>query len=73
MVQVKLNQQMNWPLWKCYNCNKVGHLAAQCRASKRARINYIINKPEETTNLQAPLTLDGILDNTLNMFDQLSD
>jgi len=46
---------------------------AQCRAPKKARINFIINEPEEMTNVQAAITPDGILDNALTMFDQLPD
>ena len=72
-AQVEPNQTMNQPPHKCYNCDKVGHLAAQCRALKKARINFIIDEPEEMTNLQAALTPDGILDNTLNAFDRLLD
>ena len=71
MAQVELNQQSNWLLRKCFNCDKVSHMAVQCRAPKKARINYIINEPEEMTNLQPPLTPDGILDNALFTFDQL--
>ncbi len=72
MAQVEPSQT-NHPPRKCYNCDKVGHLAAQCRAPKKARINFIINEPEEMTNLQATLTPDSILDNTLNAFDRLLD
>jgi len=46
---------------------------AQCRALKKARINFIIDEPKEMTNLQAALTPDGILDNALSTFDQLPD
>ncbi len=46
---------------------------AQCRALKKARINFIIDEPKEMTNLQAALTPDGILDNALTMFNQLPD
>jgi len=68
-AQVKLNQRMNWPPCKCFNCNKVSHLAAQGCAPKKAQINYIINKPEEIMNLSAPLTPDGILDDALSNFN----
>ncbi len=64
---------MNWPPCKCFNCNKVSHLAAQGCAPKKAQINYIINKPEEIMNLSAPLTPDGILDDALSNFNWLSD
>ncbi len=72
-AQVEQIQTANWPSRKCYNCDKVGHLVAQCQAPKKARINFILNKPEEMTNVQTALTLDGILDNTLSAFDQLPD
>ena len=71
-AQIELNQVPNRPLRKCYNCDKVGHLVAQCRAPKKARINCILDEPEEMTNLQPPLTPDNILDNALFAFDQLS-
>jgi len=64
---------MNQPPHKCYNCDKVGHLVAQCRVPKRARINFIIDKPEEMMNLQMALTPDGILNNALSAFDWLPD
>src|SRR6266851_8770040 len=73
MAQVESNQMPNRPPRKCYNCDKVGHLVAQCQAPKRARINYIIDELEEMTNLQTALTPDGILDNTLSAFDRLPD
>ncbi len=69
MAQVEPNQTTNQPPQRCYNCDKVGHLAAQCRAPKKARINFIIDEPEEMTNLQVALTPDGILNNALNAFD----
>jgi len=72
-AQVELNQMPNRPPRKCYNCDKVGHLVAQCRAPKKARINYIIDEQEEMTNLQTPLTPDGILNNALTAFDRLPD
>ncbi len=72
VAQIKMNQWLNWPPCKCFNCDKVGHIAANCRAPKKARINYIIDEPEDMTNQQVPLTPDGILDNALTSFDQLS-
>ena len=69
IIQVEPNPLMNRPPRKCYNCDKVGHLAAQCCALKKARINFIINEPEEMTNLQVAITPDGILNNALTAFD----
>ena len=57
---------------KCYNCNRIGHLAKFCQAPKKAHISSIIDKPEEMANIQTAITPDGILNNTLIMFDQLS-
>src|SRR6267154_2537973 len=72
-AQVKPNQWANQPPRKCYNCNKVSHLVAQCWAPKKARINFIIDEPEEMTNLQAAITSDSILNNALAMFNRLPD
>jgi|SRR6266851_3598202 len=72
VVQVKPNQQSNWPPCKCFNCDKVGHITRQCHTPKKARISHILDEPEEKmANLQAPLTPDGTLDNALTSFDQL--
>ena len=57
---------------KCYNCDWVGHLAKFCQALKKAHISSIIDEPEEMTNVQMAITPDGILDNALTMFNQLS-
>jgi len=73
VAQVELSQRSNWLPHKCFNCDKVSHFAAQCRAPKKARISNIIDEPEEMTNQQTPLTPDGVLDNTLALFDRLSD
>ncbi len=72
VAQVGPNQWPKRPPRKCYNCDKVGHLAAQCRAPKKASINYIIDEPEEMMNLQPALTPEGVLDNALALFDRLS-
>jgi hypothetical protein len=37
------------------------------------QINSVIDKPEDMSNVQAPITPEGILDNTLLMFDHLSE
>ncbi len=73
IAQVEPNQTTNLPPRRCYNCNKIGHLAAVCQAPKKARINSVIDKPEDVTNQQTPLTPDGILDNALGAFDRLPD
>jgi hypothetical protein len=61
-----------WPPRRCFTCNRTGHLARDCRA-KQAQINSIIDEPEEMSNVQAPITPEGILDNALSMFDRLSE
>jgi hypothetical protein len=33
----------------------------------------VINEPEDMSNVQAPIAPEGILDNTLSMFDHLSE
>ena len=62
-----------WPPRKCYNCDKPGHLAVQCRVPKKTQINSVIDEPEDMANVQTALTPDGILDNALAMFDKLPD
>ena len=61
-----------WPPRKCFTCNRVGHLARDCRA-KNVQINSVIDEPEDMSNVQAPITPEGILDNALSMFDRLSE
>jgi hypothetical protein len=53
-------------------CNHVGHLARDCR-TKNTQINSVIDEPEDMSNVQAPITPEGILDNALSMFDRLSE
>ena len=57
---------------KCYNCDRVGHLARFCKAPKKTQISSILDEPEEMSNIQKELTPDNILDNALTMFDGLS-
>ena len=51
-------------------CNCTGHLAHDCH-TRNAQINLVIDKLEEMSNIQAPITPEGILDNALSMFDHL--
>jgi len=60
-----------WPPHKCFNCNKLGHLVAQCCTLRKTQINLVIDKPEDITHIQPALTPDRILDNALAMFDRL--
>src|SRR6266851_4933610 len=71
-AQIEPNQQPNWPSHKCFNCNKIGHIAKDCRAPKKARISNIMDEPEDMTNQQMPLTPEGILNNALFTFDHLT-
>jgi hypothetical protein len=51
-------------------CNREGHLAHDCHA-RNMQINSIISKSDDMSNIQAPITPKGILDNALSMFDRL--
>jgi hypothetical protein len=48
----------------------MGHLAYDCRA-KNVQINSVIDELEDISNIQAPITPEGILNNALSMFDRL--
>jgi hypothetical protein len=71
-VQTDQGPPKQWPPCRCFTCNCVGHLARDCRA-KNAQINSVIDEPEDMSNVQAPITPEGILDNALLMFDHLSE
>jgi hypothetical protein len=43
----------------------------QCNAPRKTQINSVIDELEEMSNVQAPITPDGILNNMLAMFDCL--
>jgi hypothetical protein len=53
-------------------CNRVGHLARDCCA-RNAQINSVIDEPEDMSNVQTPITPEGILNNALSMFNRLSE
>jgi hypothetical protein len=57
----------------CFNCGKEGHFQAQCHMPKKTQINSIIDEPEDMKGVQEALTLEGILDNVLAMFDRMPD
>jgi len=59
-----------WPPHKCFTCNRVGHLACDC-CTRNAQINSVIDEPEDMSNIQTPITPEGILDNALSMFNHL--
>jgi hypothetical protein len=60
-----------WLLRKCFNCDKPGHLARQCHAPRKTQINSVIDEPEDMAHVQPAITPDGILENTLAMFNRL--
>ena len=59
---------------KCYNCDKPGHFAAECRAPKRIRqvhaTNYM-DQPEDLSHVQQEIHPHNLLDNALKTFDAL--
>jgi len=71
-VQMDQGPPKQWLPRRCFTCNRVGHLACDCRA-KNVQINSVINEPEDMSDVQTPITPEGILDNTLSMFDRLSE
>jgi len=71
-VQMDQGPPNQWPPHKCFKCDCVGHLVHDCHA-RNAQINSVIDEPEDMSNIQAPITPEGILDNALSMFDHLSE
>jgi len=71
-IQASQELPKQWPLRKCFTCNREGHLACDCHA-RNTQINSVINKQEDMSNIQAPITPEGILNNALSMFDHLSE
>jgi len=69
-IQMDQGPPKQWPPRKCFMCNCVGHLAHNCHA-RNAQINSVIDEPEDMSNIQTPITPEGILDNALSMFDRL--
>jgi len=69
-VQTDQGPPKQWPPRRCFTCNRVRHLARDCHA-KNAQINSVIDKPKDMSNVQAPITPEGILNNALSMFDHL--
>jgi hypothetical protein len=71
-MQTDQGPPKQWLPCRCFTCNRVGHLARDCHA-KNAQINSVIDKPEDMSDVQAPITPKGILNNALSMFDCLSE
>jgi hypothetical protein len=61
---------------KCYNCDKPGHFAAECRQPRRtqARQAYVqdyMDQEEDLSEVQEALNPTNLLDNALKVFDTL--
>jgi Zinc knuckle len=61
---------------KCYNCDKPGHFAAECRQPKRTRsqqayVQDYMDEEEDLSQLQEALNPANLLDNALKVFDTL--
>jgi hypothetical protein len=72
----KRNQ--NQCIHRCYNCDKPGHFARDCRANKnersynrRAFVEDYIDKEEDMSGLQPAIHPTNLLDNALKVFDTL--
>jgi hypothetical protein len=71
-MQMDQGPPKQWPPCKCFKCDCIGHIVCDCHA-RNAQINSVIDEPEDMSNVQASITPKGILDNTLSMFDHLSE
>jgi hypothetical protein len=71
-VQADQGLLKQWLPHKCFKCDRMGHLARNCHA-RNAQINSVIDELEDMSNIQTPITPEGILNNALSMFDRLSE